>query len=138
MTFNRFNRSKERYGNVKTKLPCPYGFSHRSQLELSVCHLIAQREKAGELKHLKHECHVSLSDAGIKSIPDFKCLDLKTGEEFYIEAKGFANDRWPIVKKLWAAYGPGKLEVWQGTAARPKLTETIVPVLRVETMRRGT
>jgi hypothetical protein len=125
MTWNRFGRTKEKHGNRRGK--CSLGHSHRSQLEISVCALLLLRQKAGELELLKAEDHLLLSDARIKYIADFKCLDVRTGETFWVEAKGFANDRWPIVKKLWAAYGPGALEIWQGTAARPVLTETIVP-----------
>src|SRR5580692_3962193 len=91
MTF--FKKSFTKYGNTAPSEPCKYGFSHRSKLELSVCHLIYLRERAGELKHLQHEDHVKLS-GWYTYVPDFKCLDLKTNEEFWIEAKGKADGRW--------------------------------------------
>lgn len=111
-------------------LVCEYGFSHRSKLESAVCQLIRLREKAGELEHLQHECHVYLTEARIGYIPDFKCRDTKTGEEFYVEAKGYANDRWPIKKKLWKFYGPGRLEIFTGTHLNPVLSEEIIPKRR--------
>lgn len=116
-----------RYGNqVNSK--CSYGGTHRSLLEAAVCQIIWLREKAGEIQHVQHEVHLYLSDARIGYIVDFRCKDLKTGEDLYIEAKGFANDRWPILKKLYQFYGPGTLEIWKGSHRGPTLAETIVPV----------
>jgi hypothetical protein len=114
-----------RYGNKLAS--CHYGHSHVSKLEAAVCQLIHFREKAGELKLLQVQDHIALSAAKIGYIPDFKCEDALTKSPFWLEAKGFANDRWPILKKLWKAYGPGKLEVWGGTYLRPTLMETIIP-----------
>jgi hypothetical protein len=112
-------------GNTRTT--CAAGHPHRSKLESSVCQIIQFREKAGELRLVQVEDHVYLSNARIGYIPDFKCQDTQTGEFFWVEAKGFENDRWPILKKLWKFYGPGTLEIWKGTHLRPYLDETIVP-----------
>jgi len=106
---------------------CLYQHSHRSKLERAVCDLIWFREKAGEIKLLQVEAHVYLTKAKINYIPDFKCLDLKNNEEFYIEAKGYPDAKWPIKKKLWRHYGPARLEIWMGTHTRPSLEETIIP-----------
>ena len=126
MTAWGFNRRKgNKYGNKRTK--CSKGHNHRSQLEASVCALITLREKAGELKLIKTEQHLYLTEARIKYIADFTCGDVKSGEVFYIEAKGYASQRWPMIVKLWRKFGLGKLEIWKGTAARPKLAEIIVP-----------
>lgn len=115
-----------KYRNTET-VGCHYGFSHRSKLEASVCQLIKLREAAGEIEHVQHECHVYLSEARIAYVADFKCVDLKSGDTFFIEAKGYANDRWPTIKKLYKFYGPGRLEIWTGTHRNPQLTETIIP-----------
>ena len=106
---------------------CELGHSHRSQLEASVCQILQLREKAGELKIVQVEDHVYLSKARIGYIPDFKCQYTSTSEYFWVEAKGFANDRWPIKKKLWKFYGPGSLEIWMGKHTNPQLVETIIP-----------
>lgn len=119
--------SRAKFGNTTT-VGCHYGFSHRSKLEAAVCQLIWLREKAGEIQHLQHEVHVYLTRARIGYVADFKCRDVKSGGEFFVEAKGYANDRWPTIKKLYKFYGPGTLEVWTGTHRRPVLSETIVPV----------
>ena len=88
--------------------------------------MLQLRMKAGEITGIQVEDHVYLTLARIGYVVDFKCATL-TGI-IYVEAKGFANDRWPIKKKLWKFYGPAPLEIWQGTYTNPKLTETIVPV----------
>lgn len=119
-------KPKAKYGN-KTTVGCAYGYSHRSKLEAAVCQLVFLRERAGELEHLQHESHVRLTDAAITYIPDFKCRDTATQEEFYIEAKGFETPEWRLKKRLWKVYGPSRLEVWGGYHTRPQLMETIVP-----------
>lgn len=106
---------------------CSYGFSHRSKLEHAVCDLIRLRELAGEIVHLKHEDTQYLGEARYKYIPDWKVRDVKSGEEFWIEAKGYGDKRWPTTKKQWAAYGPGKLEIWGGDHRGPRLDKTIIP-----------
>lgn len=83
-------------------------------------------EKAGEIT-AQCQAHVYLTDARILYIPDFKCTVLKTGEEYFVEAKGFPSDRWPTIKKLWKYYGPGVLHIWGGRYTRPTHLETIIP-----------
>lgn len=130
MSFPKRRAKGAEYNNVAST--CSYGHSHRSRLEGAVCQMIYFREKAGELKLLQVEATVYMTEAKYKYIPDFKCLDLKTNQEIYIEAKGFANPRWPTTKKLWKFYGLGPLEIWGGTHTRPVLIETIIPKTTVE------
>lgn len=111
-------------GNQKSN--CTLGHSHRSKLESAVCQVLQFREKAGELKLLQVEDHILLS-GWYTYIPDFKCLDLVTGESFWVEAKGYADIRWPSTKKGWKHSGPGKLEIWMGTYSNPQLIEIIIP-----------
>lgn len=115
----------DRYGN--SRAGCARGHSHRSKLEAAVCDVLLLREKAGELRLRQTEKHLLLSKAQIKYIADFECEAVPSGEVFYVEAKGFENDRWPIVKKLYRVYGPGRLEIWRGKRGRPFLDETIIP-----------
>lgn len=114
----------QKMGNTKTM--CSQNHSHRSKLESAVCEIIRLRELAGEIKLIQVEDHIKLS-GWYTYIPDFKCLDCKTGETFWIEAKGFANDRWPSTRKGWKHAGPGRLEVWKGDYRNPKLDEVIYP-----------
>lgn len=130
MTWGRWNHAKKRDQNSKmgnTPSVCTLGHSHRSKLEGAVCQMLQLREKAGELEIVQAEDHVYLTLARVLYVPDFKCRDTKTGEFIWIEAKGFASDRWPTIRKLWKVYGPGVLEIWKGTYRNPMLTETIIP-----------
>lgn len=104
-----------------------HGEKFRSKLEFAVRNLLKLRERAGELKILNREDHVLLGPAKFRYIPDFKCLDLKTNEEFWVEAKGYETDTWKRNKRLWKFHGPGKLEIWVGPHQRPRLKETVVP-----------
>jgi len=118
-------RVATKYGNQK--VGCTQGHSHRSKLEASVCQILFLREKAKEIVVLQVEDHIKLSDAEIVYVADFKCMNLHTSELFWVEAKGFAAPTWPIKKKLWKFYGPGKLEIWTGHYNSPTLSETIAP-----------
>ena len=60
-------------------------------------------------------------------IPDFKVECLKTNEIYWVEAKGFETDVYRIKRRLWLWYGPGRLEVYKGSAQRVTLFETLVP-----------
>lgn len=79
------------------------------------------------MKLLQVQDHIYLTDARIGYVPDFKCQYVKEDKFFWVEAKGYANDRWPIKKKLWKFYGPGVLEIWTGSHLKPVLTEIIIP-----------
>lgn len=121
---NRIGQQKK-MGN--TPSVCARGHSHRSKLESAVCQMIHLMEAAGEVKLLQVEDHIYLTKARIGYIPDFKCQSLKSGEIYWIEAKGFQNDRWPTKKKLWKFYGPGPLHIYKGTYQRIYLDEVVTP-----------
>jgi hypothetical protein len=117
-------RKKKKFRNKKVERD---GYSMGSQLEASVYGKLKERAEAGELVIEQTQDHVYLTRARIGYVPDFRCRDLETDETFWVEAKGFANDRWPIIRKLWKFYGPGRLEIWKGSHAYPYLDEVIIP-----------
>jgi hypothetical protein len=139
MTFSKYasrfrpkrSGQNDKMGNKPTV--CALGHSHRSMLEGSVCQILQLRERAGELKLIQVEDHVLIS-GWYRYVPDFKCQDTTTGEFFWVEAKGFANDRWPSTRRGWIHAGPGKLEVWKGTHRNPKLDEVIIPKTKKESI----
>jgi hypothetical protein len=103
------------------------GRSFASKLEAAVFDILRLREMAGEIEILQCQAQVLLTDAEIRCIPDFKCKHRASGEIFYVEAKGFESERWPIIKKLWKVYGPAPLTVYKGTYKNPQINETILP-----------
>lgn len=138
MSFRSFPKSRRNKSGSEAKIgnthsTCKRGHSHRSKLETAVCELISLREYAGEIRLLQVEDHLYLSEARIGYVADFRCVALRdfsriiAGTEFWVEAKGFANDRWPILKKLYSVYGFGPLELWTGHWKNPVLSETIFP-----------
>lgn len=83
-------------------------------------------EKAGEINSI--ECQVTTPlAAGITHKTDFKCWDIKRKEPLWIEYKGFVDQRWRDIKKLWKHFGPGRLKVYSGYGLRMKLLEEIIP-----------
>src|SRR3990167_4847396 len=126
MTFwkSRRHGQSKKIGNQKVSLD---GYSFASKLEAAVFQILRLSEMAGEIKILQVQDHVYLTDARIGYIPDFKCIDLKTNEEFHVEAKGFEMGVWRLKRKLWMYYGPGPLDVWKGHYLRPVFSERITP-----------
>lgn len=99
------------------------GRTVHSLLEASVAKLYEWRERAGELKILSRQDRQEFHWNGEKIIAyivDFKLQDLRTGEVFWGEAKGFKDALWAVKVACWRAAGPGRLEMWEGTAERPK------------------
>ncbi len=116
----RFRKSK--LGNTRVKLD---GYSFASKLEAAVYLQLKISLLAGEIKILAHQPRVHLTEARILYIPDFKCVNVKTNEIFFVEAKGFETPDWKIKKKLWEVYGPASLHIWRGTYRRPVLVEIL-------------
>lgn len=107
------------------------GRSIHSLLEMSVDKLYQLRERAGELKILARQDKITFYWNGVKIIsyiPDFKLQDLHTGEIFWGEAKGMKDALWAVKEACWRASGPGRLEMWEGSAQRPIPTGNILPV----------
>ena len=128
MSFRFHKKKRDQNSKIgNTESLCALGHSHRSKLESSVCQILQLRAKAGEIEILQVEDHVYLSAARIGYIADFRCKYVKTDEVFLVEAKGYANDRWPLKKKLYKFYGEFPLEIWTGSYQNPQLTETIIP-----------
>jgi len=121
-------QSKKKPGKYKAKAAgCTRAHMHRSQLEAAVCDLLLAQEQKGEVRLLGCEKVIYLSKARIIFIVDFWLLNLRTNLEFYSEAKGFETLRWPTIKKLWRAYGPGVLKIFKGTSTKVFLDEEIIP-----------
>jgi hypothetical protein len=118
-------RSKNKFGAKRVTYD---NHSFASKLEHAVYLLLKCREQTGEIEIIQCQAQVRLTKAEILYIPDFKCLDLKTKEVFYCEAKGMVQDRFALIKKLWKHYSKHKLEIWSGSHTRPFLKEIIVPV----------
>lgn len=104
------------------------GISFASKLEAALYQELSLLQKAGILRIEKIQDHVYLSKARIGYIPDFKTWDNEFNDYVWYEAKGFESERWPIIKKLWKHYGPGRLRIYKGTYRKLKCVEEIVPV----------
>lgn len=123
-------KKKHKYGAEKVKSAS--GYSYASKLECSVHAMLVLREKAGEIKILQIQPVVKIElppGSGNRwgCRPDFKCLDIASGKEFYVEAKGLECDRFKATRFIWIAAGPAPMELWKGTHQRPVLVEIIVP-----------
>jgi len=110
-----------KYGSKKTNV---MGYSVASKLEASVLSMLLLRVRAGEIKNLKTQASVYLTEARILYKPDFHYEE--NGQEIWAEAKGFETPVWAIKLRLWRHYGPGPLLIYKGTAKRFYLDETVI------------
>jgi predicted nuclease of restriction endonuclease-like RecB superfamily len=125
MNFGR--KIRQKYGAKRVETD---GYSFASGLEARVYEEMKLRQAAGELEILQNQPRVNVSgcdreDSKVVYIPDFKVKDLQTGEEFYVEAKGFETCCWKIKKRLWKAHGIGKLEIYKGNKKGVFISEVI-------------
>jgi hypothetical protein len=121
------NRRFNKFGSSKIK---DSGRTYHSKLELAVNNILELRERAKEIRILKRQQHIHFYFEDEKLCeywPDFTCIDLKTDEVFFVEAKGYETPEWLIKLKLWRAGGPGKLEIWRGSHGNPRITEIVIP-----------
>lgn len=109
-------RSLNKFGSVRSG-----GFA--SKLEHAVYDILKCREDAGEIKGLKCQVQIELTDAKIIYKPDFAFIE--NGKAAYAEAKGFETAVWKIKKRLWGSYGPGNLYIYSGNYRNPFLVDTI-------------
>lgn len=116
---------KSKYGNDRVQSA---GMSFQSNGERDCYQLLMLLERAGNIKFVKPQDHVYLTEARIAYVADFKVLDLEHGgQETWVEFKGFETDVWRIKRRLWMFYGPGPLWVYKGHGLRMNRVETITP-----------
>lgn len=121
-----------KYHNQKSDIQ---GQSFASKLEAAVYTMLVARKNAGDISEIQVQDHVLIcgpeghecsSKEKIEYIADFKCTR-PDGSTFHVEAKGYANERWPMKRRLYMHYGPDPLEIWKGSHTRPYLDEVITP-----------
>jgi transcriptional regulator with XRE-family HTH domain len=111
--------AETKYRNERSQI---HGESFDSKLEGAVYLILLSRQAAGELDVIQRQDTIYLTRyARVRYIPDFKCRCRRTGDFFWVEAKGYPDKRWPTVKKLWRGYGPGRLEIYTGSYKNPQL-----------------
>lgn len=103
------------------------GRSFHSQGERDCYHYLLAKEQAGEIRDLKCQCRVFLSEARIEYHPDFSYVDIQTNHTIFVEYKGYETPEWRIKRRLWVYYGPNTLLIYKGYGGSLKLHETIVP-----------
>lgn len=117
-----------KYRSCRVENPAIPGMWFDSKLERGLWYQLAMFERGGAIRGLKHHPGtVFLSEARIQYRPDFSFTNCKTGLKEFAEAKGFEQQKWASVKKLWRVYGAGVLYIYKGSEKYLKLTETITP-----------
>lgn len=116
-----------KYSNVRTS-------GSASKAEAALHEYLAWREKAGEIRNLKPQQSVYLTNARIQYITDFGyevlvTLDNRTQDWVpeWAEFKGLETPVWRIKRRLWMYYGPGPLVVYKGGARSLAQFEIIEP-----------
>ncbi|HUX01344.1 MAG TPA: hypothetical protein VMY35_10245 [Phycisphaerae bacterium] len=98
---------REGYGAKRTASHV-IGRNFRSDFERRVAERLWARQKAGEISELTFEPRVKLLGV-VAMIPDFRYIE--DGQVIHHEAKGYADQRWNMQRKLWALVGPTEYRV---------------------------
>lgn len=95
-------QKKKKEGKVRNATPTEYnGIKFRSKLEVYTYKKLREAEISADYEQHRFEllpAFVALSGKKYRAmtyLPDF------VGKDFIIECKGFANDTWPLRKKLF-------------------------------------
>lgn len=115
-----------KYGSTKVSHA---GYSFASKAEAGLFDLLSLLERAGEIRNLKCQDTVYLTEARIQYRADFTAWDIKLEQQVWYEFKGFETDAWRIKRRLWMHYGPGILKVYKGRAGAIRLHEELKPIL---------
>ena len=102
------------------------GRSFDSKGERDCGGMLERLKDAGQLTEIKYQVQIHLTDAKILYKPDFEVTNSE-GETYWVEYKGMETPTWRIKRRLWKAYGPGRLEVWKKNSRGLFLFETITP-----------
>ena len=116
---------RHKFGATRVKTP---GQTFDSKLEHAVYQILLLRERAGEIRNIRSQVTLRLTEAKIGYRCDFTFEDCVTGATVACEAKGdYPNSIWDLKKRLYKFYGPFKLEIWKGSHTTPQLVEVITP-----------
>lgn len=88
---------------------------------------LALLERAGEISDLQHQVTFKLTDAAITYRADFTYTE--RGRMVAEDFKGVETERFRIIKKLWAHYGPCLLRITKRKGAKVVTAQEIMPQL---------
>lgn len=104
------------------------GLTFPSKLEADLYCYLKSLEKTAEIKQLRQQVSIPLTEAKIRLVVDFEAFHEKLWETVYYEAKGVELPTWRIKRKLWEFYGPGRLFVYKRSGRSSIiLTDCVVP-----------
>jgi hypothetical protein len=103
------------------------GRSFHSKGERDCYLMLKLMVQAGEYRDIECQVSTQFPIAGLTHKTDFKVWDIKRNEPLWIEYKGFEDQRWRDIKKIWKHCGPGRLKVYKGYGLRMVLIEEIIP-----------
>lgn len=122
-----WNKSKQKYGNQKSSSSDGRSFSSKAERALYEKLMVDVLD--GRLSDLQCQDHVALIDGDrnvkITYIPDFKAYDCVAKEYVWIEFKGFKDAKWSYKKRLWRAFGPGRLQIYKGSEKHVSMVEEL-------------
>ena len=126
MNWGRYLKKKaSKYGAKRTL--CSENHPHPSGLEASVCELLILRQRAKEIRNLKWQHTVHLG-SGIKWKVDWSFERAPDWHPMLAEAKGVEGRDYRMKLKMYQnGGGTCPIEIWKGSAARPRIVEVVVP-----------
>lgn len=98
-----------------------------SRLEMRLFQQLELLQSLGELTDIRRQVRVPMTLAKIVYVADFQATSLKTGETYYLEAKGVETETWKLKLRLFRRYGDKKLEIYKENSRGLYLHEIVIP-----------
>jgi hypothetical protein len=117
-----FHRNRNKFNATRVKKD---GHSFASKGEASLYDLLLLREKAGQIKDIRHQHQITFIDTVVNWRVDYSFWSNELNETVYAEYKGMETPDFVVKKNLWRTHGHGLLELWYGNYKNPYLKETI-------------
>lgn len=115
-----FRRRSSKYGAKRTTIGAR---TFDSKGEAYRASQLAILERAGKLSDLQHQVTFRLTDAAIGYRADFTYQE--NGRLVAEDFKGVETERFRMIKKLWAHYGPCLLRITKRKGARVSVVQEI-------------
>lgn len=119
-----FPRNRNKFNATRVKKD---GLSFASKGEASLHDTLLLREKAGQIKDIRHQHQITFIGTMVNWRVDYSFWHNELNEIVYAEYKGMETPDFVVKKNLWRTHGVGLLELWYGPHQRVFLKETIRP-----------
>lgn len=107
------------------------GESYDSKFEHELHNLLKLKERIKKVSNIRRQVVIQLTRY-VKWRADFVVFDEQTQRDIIVEAKGFEDLRWKVLKQLLPEFSPMPVQIWKKQNNRLFIAEEISPDARLK------